>query len=294
VGIGEAIWDVYSKTEKFPGGVPVNCAVHASQLGHQGILISRVGADAAGAEMLAELSRRGVETRFVQQDPTEPTARVAIKIGADGTPDFTCRQKSRAFHYLRSQPEWTQLQPDAIVFTVLGQLNPAAGAAIQNYLNSATTAFKLLDANAYFLSKRIFEILPESLKLADGLKLNTAEFETLATVLRQTGTDEPVTIPALMRQFDLELVLLTRGGRGAEIFIRNQNFEIDAFNSAPQDTNGCGDAFATAALILFLLNRPIEEIARVASELAALVAGARGAVPEYRIQDHEFKTVFVH
>lgn len=282
VGLGEAILDVYSATEKFPGGVPVNSTVHACQLGHQGILMSRVGNDPAGTELLAEIARRGVSTGWVQRDSNTDTAQVSVTIGPDGTPGFDCHQKSRAFQFLEFRPEWRQIQPDAIVFTLLGQLHPIAGAAIQEFLQS-TTAFKLLDANAYFLSDRIHEILPEALHLANGLKMNLAEFSTLTQVLHQSGLT--VTIPNLMRDFDLELVLLTRGAQGAQIYVRDEMQELPALNRAPKDTNGCGDAFATAALICYLQQRPLAEIARAANQLAALVAGARGAVPEYRIED---------
>jgi len=283
LGLGEAILDVYSVTEKFPGGVPVNSTVHACQLGHQGILISRVGDDPAGTELLAEIARRGVSTGWVQRDSNTDTAQVSVTIGPDGTPGFVCHQKSRAFLFLEFRPEWRQIQPDAIVFTLLGQLHPIAGAAIQEFLQS-TTAFKLLDANAYFSSDRIFEILPEALHLANGLKMNCAEFDILTQVLQKTGF-ATVTIPDLMRAFDLELVLFTRGALGAQIYAHGEMLETAALNSAPKDTNGCGDAFATAALIYYLLNRPLAEIARVANQLAALVANSRGAVPEYRILD---------
>lgn len=288
LGIGEAIWDVYSDTERYPGGVPVNFTVHASQLGHRGILLSRVAADAAGDDLRAELTRRGVETELLQVDPEMPTAEVLLKIGVDGIPDFVCRQKSRAFHHLQKQSGWTKLQPDAIVFTVLGQLSPAAGSAIQQYLESST-AFKLLDANAYFISERTIKVVKESLERANGLKLNSRELRILAEI---TGLTESEPIPELMQRFKLDLVMHTQGAGGAELYTRNQKYQIAALNSSPRDTNGCGDAFAAAALILYLQNRPIEEIALAASQLAAFVARNRGAVPFYQIHDHEIDQLF--
>ena len=43
VGIGELLWDVYPDGRKVAGGAPFNFAFHCHQLGHEGVIVSRVG-----------------------------------------------------------------------------------------------------------------------------------------------------------------------------------------------------------------------------------------------------------
>ena len=48
VGIGELLWDVYPDGRKVAGGAPFNFAFHCHQLGHEAVIVSRVGNDDLG------------------------------------------------------------------------------------------------------------------------------------------------------------------------------------------------------------------------------------------------------
>ena len=51
VGLGEILWDIYGE-KKYLGGAPANFALHIQRLGHKGIVISKVGRDINGFEIL--------------------------------------------------------------------------------------------------------------------------------------------------------------------------------------------------------------------------------------------------
>ena len=51
VGIGEALWDVLPEGKKI-GGAPANFAYHVSQFGLESRVVSAVGDDALGEEIL--------------------------------------------------------------------------------------------------------------------------------------------------------------------------------------------------------------------------------------------------
>ena len=48
-GLGEILWDIYDD-KKFLGGAPANFALHVQRLGHEGLVLSRVGNDPEGYE----------------------------------------------------------------------------------------------------------------------------------------------------------------------------------------------------------------------------------------------------
>ena len=59
VCFGEVLWDVLP-TGKIAGGAPMNVAYHANNLGFSTKMISRVGTDALGRELLDFLDEKGV------------------------------------------------------------------------------------------------------------------------------------------------------------------------------------------------------------------------------------------
>ena len=88
VGIGELLWDVYPDGRKVAGGAPFNFAFHCNQLGHEAVVVSRVGDDDLGRELRDEVRRLGMSDEFIQTDREHPTGMVQVSVGADGQPDY--------------------------------------------------------------------------------------------------------------------------------------------------------------------------------------------------------------
>ena len=87
-GIGELLWDMLPGGRQL-GGAPANFAHHAHQMGAETAVVSAVGDDLLGAEILELLARRGISTEAVAIHPTLPTGKVLVEIAADGQPCFT-------------------------------------------------------------------------------------------------------------------------------------------------------------------------------------------------------------
>ena len=72
VGLGEALFDIFPDMQVL-GGAPLNVAVHAHQVGQaiggRGVVVSRIGQDELGRQVLQELCRRGMTRGYVQTDP---------------------------------------------------------------------------------------------------------------------------------------------------------------------------------------------------------------------------------
>ena len=66
------------------GGKGANQAVAASRLGAQVTMVGRVGTDGYGDALLQGLQSDGVDTRFVQRDPDQPTGLALITVDDHG------------------------------------------------------------------------------------------------------------------------------------------------------------------------------------------------------------------
>ena len=125
VGIGEALFDCLPDGMKL-GGAPVNFTVHINRLlqvcGGSGILVSRVGDDQLGRQILSELGSRDVATSHVQIDPRRPTGTVDVVLSEDGQPEYTINENV-AWDHLGYQDSLEALASGAaaVCFGSLGQ-----------------------------------------------------------------------------------------------------------------------------------------------------------------------------
>ena len=84
---GEVLWDMLPSGKK-PGGAPMNVAFHVQQLGTPSRMISRIGNDDLGSELIQFLNEKGIDTQLVQQDEALPTSTVEVTLDAKGTPSY--------------------------------------------------------------------------------------------------------------------------------------------------------------------------------------------------------------
>ncbi len=76
---GEMLWDILP-TGKQPGGAPMNVAVHLKNLGHNPQMISRIGRDELGKELLDFVSEKGLSIDLIQQGETHLTGVVKANV----------------------------------------------------------------------------------------------------------------------------------------------------------------------------------------------------------------------
>src|SRR5215207_2357698 len=85
--VGEILWDSLP-TGLFLGGAPFNVACHLRASGVPVTIVSRVGADRLGEEVLERAARYGVGTDLVQVDPVLPTGFVKVALDAAGNAKY--------------------------------------------------------------------------------------------------------------------------------------------------------------------------------------------------------------
>jgi fructokinase len=272
VGLGEILWDLLPGGRVL-GGAPANCAYHAHALGAWGTVVSAVGSDELGREILARLESAGLTTEYLTVDTAHPTGTVSVELTASGIPRFT-------WDYQAFSPHHAQLakSASAVCFGTLAQRTPAGAAMIRNFLDAAGAGtLRVFDINLRqdFYTR---EVILGSLMRADILKLNDEELPVLGALLGLPEDDEEA-LGELLLRFDLSMVALTRGEEGSLLMAPGVSSRLRPDPLRVVDSVGAGDAF-TAAVVLGLLRKlPLELIHLHASQLASYVCTQPGATP---------------
>ncbi|MFN2351489.1 MAG: PfkB family carbohydrate kinase [Kiritimatiellia bacterium] len=277
-GVGEVLWDMLPSGRRL-GGAPANFACHAAALGARGALVSAVGDDADGADILRELTEFGVDVTQVQKDARHATGLVRVSLDAVGKPTYAI-ELERAWDFLQWTPTLGEFLSglQALCFGSLGRRHAVASATIARCLQSVPDwCLRVCDINLRqdFYNRQILE---DSLRAADVLKINDEELPVLAGVFNLSG-DEAAQMKSLLQRFDLRLLALTRGSRGSLLLDATGRDFRPADPAHVVDTVGAGDAFNAALTLGLLQGLTLAEIHRRAGRLAAYVCSQPGAVP---------------
>jgi fructokinase len=291
VGLGEVLWDLFPERSCL-GGAPANFAYIATLLGDQGIVASRVGNDSLGSEALRQLKELGLDIDHVQSDPQHPTGTVKVEVDCKGQARYQIAHPV-AWDFLEWTPAWRHLAEaaDAICFGSLAQRSEESRATIRCFLRASPNALKVFDVNlrqAYYSQ----EVLAESMKLADIVKLNDEELPKIMSLANCPDSvpgsdgDELSSARYLISAYDLKLVCITRGGRGSLLVPAHgaAASEHPGFRVRVADTVGSGDAF-TAGLVHEYLRgaslgqMDLDAMNELANRAGAWVASEVGAMP---------------
>jgi len=279
VGLGEILWDMLPNGKQL-GGAPANFAYISTLLGAEGIVASRVGSDSLGNEALQQLAALGVTTGFVQSDTVHPTGTVQVEVDHAGQPKFEIAE-GVAWDFLEWTPDWQKLaaQADAICFGSLAQRAATSRATIRKFLGATQKgAVRVFDVNlrqAFFSQ----EVLVESMKVADIVKLNHEELPRIMQVFGLEHRDEIAAADSLMELHHLKLICVTRGCRGSLLISQQGLNEHPGYRIRVADAIGAGDAFTAGLVHEYLRGSSLPEMNETANRVGAWVASRLGAMP---------------
>jgi fructokinase len=279
VGIGEALWDLLPGVRHI-GGAPLNFSYISSLLGEHAVIASRIGNDTLGAELMSEASLRAVDTRYLQHDADLPTGTAAVTMSAVGQQAYEIRQPA-AWDALELAPEWERLAEaaDAVCFGTLAQRSAKSRAAIQAFVRKTrANCVAIFDVNlrAPFYSR---DVIVNSLEIATIVKVNEAEFAEIAPMVGLPDATTQRNLRAFARKFGLQLVCLTRGGRGSVLATPDHVVEHPGFKVEVKDTIGAGDAFTAAVAHCWVHRFGLEPTGVMANRWASWVASQPGGMP---------------
>lgn len=279
VGIGELLWDMLPGGKKI-GGAPANFAYHVSQLGIPATVVSAVGCDELGDELMQELSQKPMGVLIDKVD--HPTGTVAVELAGKGMPTYDIKQDV-AWDNIPFTPELEALakRTQAVCFGSLAQRSDVSRSTIQKFISAMPDEpgrLKIFDINlrqGYYTP----QIIEKSLEVCNVLKINDEELEILGRMfdLPECGTKE--ICRTLLERYNLDILVLTCGANGSWLFTP----EAVSFKPTPKvevaDTVGAGDSFTAAFTAAILGGKTIDEAHELAVKLSAFVCTQRGAMP---------------
>ena len=279
VGLGEVLWDVLPERTCL-GGAPANFAYVTTLMGDRGIVASRVGEDSQGLDALRRMEELGLDIEQVQTDPQRPTGTVKVELDDKGQARFEIANPV-AWDFLEWTQDWQRLaeSADAVCFGSLAQRSDESRATIRRFIESTTLgAVKVFDVNlrqSYYSQ----EILSESMRLANIVKLNDEELPKVLSLANLSHKDEQSSAQRLLDAFELKLVCITRGGRGSLLVRPGESSEHPGFRVRVADTVGSGDAFTAGLVHEYLHGASLTLMNEVANLVGAWVASEVGAMP---------------
>ena len=285
VGLGESLFDIMGDTQH-PGGAPMNVAIHAHQLGKaaggRGVMVSRVGQDDMGNQIIDLLRERGMTTDFIQTDPDHPTGRVYVETDSNGEPSYEIVENA-AWDLIQYDPDMDSLalSCDGLCFGSLAQRHAQSRGSIYRFVETSRARYKMFDVN---LRKPFYtrQHILRSCELATVVKLNIHELDELQDMLSLGEGSADDRAKRLIEAYKLRMVVLTRGKQGTVLYTPDGRFEgepVSYDREEGADSVGAGDACSAAVLVGKALRMSNEKVATFANHAGAFVASKAGATP---------------
>lgn len=279
VGMGEALWDVLPEGKKI-GGAPANFAYHVSQFGLPSCVVSAVGDDALGKEIIENFTSKGLN-QLIAEVPY-PTGTVQVEIDPAGVPQYEIKENV-AWDNIPYTARLEQLaeRTKAVCFGSLAQRNVVSRNTINRFLDAMPQkddSLVVFDVNLRqgFYNK---EILCNSMKRCNILKINDEELVTVSRMFGYPGIDLQDKCWILLGKYNLKMLILTCGINGSYVFTPGNV----SFQPTPKvevaDTVGAGDSFTAAFIASILKGKSVQEAHSLAVQTSAYVCTKKGAMP---------------
>ena len=277
VGLGEALWDVLPEGKKI-GGAPANFAYHAAQFGMDTMAVSALGDDDLGNEIAQKFAEKKLNV-LMPRVPF-PTGTVQVSLDAQGVPTYDIKE-GVAWDNIPFTPELEEVARNcrAVCWGSLAQRNEVSRNTIHRFLDATSKdCLKIFDIN---LRQNFYneELLLESFKRCDILKINDEELVTIGRLFGYPGLDMTNKCWLILGKYNLDALVLTCGVNGSYVFTPGAMSFLETPKVEVADTVGAGDSFTGSFCAAYLSGIHVSEAHRLAVETSALVCTQNGAMP---------------
>jgi fructokinase len=279
---GEVLFDVFPTHQKI-GGAPLNVALRLASLGVQSQIISRIGNDEKGRELLEFIKNKGIDRSTIQLDQSLNTGEVIVKLNGQGSASYTINYPA-AWDKIEFLPEDQNLVQNADAFA-FGSLVCRDSVSLKTLLKLVDNAkFSVFDVNlrAPFYTK---ELLINLMKLSDFIKFNDDELYEIAHFMETPYHSLEQNIIFIAEKTNTNQICVTKGCHGAVLYQNGKMFYNSGYKIDVIDTVGSGDSFLAGLLYKLLNGKNPQEAIDFACALGAIVAKNSGANPTISLKE---------
>lgn len=276
VCFGEVLWDVFPEGERI-GGAPLNVASRLSASGISTEIITKVGRDLKGKEIIDYLEKNNIGTEHVAIDNNYSTGKVQVSLNSKGSASYEITYPS-AWDKIEFWDSMVKVveEADAFVFGSLACRDEESRRTLLSLLPKAK--YKIFDLNLrppHYQKDLIVDLMYQ----ADFIKFNDEELFEIAGMLNSPFNSIEQNLLFVSKQTSTGHICVTKGNHGAVLYLNDTLFYNSGFLVKVKDTVGAGDSFLASLVAKLLLNEDPQEALNYACAVGALVAGREGANP---------------
>ena len=276
VCFGEVLWDVFPKHKKI-GGAPLNVALRLQSFQNEVALISCLGDDKLGNELLLELQKHRISSLYIQKIKAYKTSTVAISLDKNGS----------ASYFINHPCAWDNIQVnDKLNSLVKSSEAFIFGSLIARSNTSRNTLLKLLT----FSKLSVFDVnlrpphydinsIQVLMNAANFIKFNDDELKEISMSLGYQSASIEQTILFIAKKTNTTSIAVTLGSKGAILFYEERFFYCKGYQVEVADTVGSGDSFLATLIDVLLKGKDAQLAIDKACAVGALVAKNKGANP---------------
>jgi len=260
------------------GGDAANEAAALCRLGHPAALVDPVGDDGAGAFVISELERAGVDTRWMRRAPGVDTGINVVLVGPDGERRFIT-SRTGSLRRLTLADALPALESPGLAGARVCCL---ASLFVSFELSPADTAELFRRARARGLTLCADATRPKHGETARDLRDALSQLDYFLPNLEEaaalTGRSDPDAAADALLDAGVRRLALKLGGRGCLIADAEGRRIVPAVPGIRAvDTTGAGDTFAAGFIAGLLEGRSFEACARLGNAAASLCVEVVGA-----------------
>lgn len=278
VSAGEILYDIFPGYKRL-GGAPFNFIYHIRRLLGNGYLLSRIGADGPGQEILSRLTSENIPVDFIEIDSVHPTGTAIVEINESSEPGFIITEDC-AYDFIRATPGIRNLLDQGcglFYYGTLAQRSSTSREAIQSLWGYNTKYFYDVNIRQHFFNEKL---LRSSLRAADVVKVNLEELQLLNELLLGEPFEMINTARRLMSEFRIDMFCVTMGSNGACLLKGDEIDRHKVLVDNVVDTVGAGDAYSAILATGYLMGWDLKRINGIACEFAAGICRVSGALSE--------------
>ena len=235
--------------------------------------VSAVGKDVLGDTALRILDEK--KLKYVMPEVDYPTGTVQVQLDKEGVPTYDIKQ-GVAWDNIPFTDDIKEIAANAgaVCWGSLAQRSEVSRKTIYKFLDyTPNDCLKIFDIN---LRQNFYtpEVITESLKRCNVLKINDEELITIGRLFGYPGLDIENKCWLILGKYNLDMLVLTCGVNGSYVFAPGETPKVEV-----ADTVGAGDSFTGTFCASILKGKSITEAHELAVKVSAYVCTQNGAMP---------------